>query len=117
MLSLDQETLKQHLSELSLKELKQALGAGVPGEAWRYACDRKKELDNEIKAIIEKHGKKAHMETEVESPPEILQEFPTDDKNLTRTFTEYPIGDETNGETGVQTSKKRGNSDSGEVQE
>lgn len=85
MLSMKQEDLMEALEELTYHELRMALGAGVPGDAWQHAVNLKKKMNQEIKVKIEEIG---HREPEQE-PPKI----------------EY-VG-EFDGETRVQASKER----------
>lgn len=90
MLSMDQDKLIETINDLSYHELRMALGAGVPGAAWQYAVNRKREMNQEIKAKIQEIGQR---ETKLE--------------DLKITYV-----DDYDGEKRVQTSEKGRKSDS-----
>ena len=70
MMDLSQETLKECLKTLNLRELKMAIGAGVPGEAMRFANELLQKKKRRMELFIEQDGKTATSEVEIEFPPE-----------------------------------------------
>ena len=87
---MNQEQLMKELEGLNLKELKQAIAAGVPGHAMYYAHELSRRKRAELNAFLEQQGRVATVETEVEAPEE----------------------EDSNGETGIQTSEEGREGDS-----
>jgi len=95
MQDLDQEILIECLRTLNLRELKMAIGAGVPGHAMYEANRLLSEKKRRMEMFIEQDGAVATSETEIEYPQEVEQ----------------------NGESEVRTFEEGRESDSGEVRE
>jgi len=70
MKGMDQPDLMTALLDLNIHELKQCIGAGVPGDAMNIANQRLKDLKAEIKAYIDKKGSEATATVEIETTQE-----------------------------------------------
>ena len=62
----DQKKLMEQLDGLNYKELQMISGCGVPGDAWRYACDLLHKKKQEIELFIAQDGGKASATVEHE---------------------------------------------------
>lgn len=68
MQDLSQETLIECLKTLNLRELKMAIGAGVPGHAMYVANELLSEKKQRMEMFIEQDGVTATVETDVTYP-------------------------------------------------
>ena len=72
MKGMDQPDLMTALLDLNIHELKQCIGAGVPGDAMNIANQRLKDLKAEIKAYIDKKGSETTQEEKEDVVERIL---------------------------------------------
>jgi hypothetical protein len=69
MFQMDQERLMQELDVLTLKELKQIQGCGVPGAAWAHCNELIEKKKLEIELLIQEQGRKAFARVETRTEP------------------------------------------------
>ena len=95
MRDLDQITLMKDLETLNIRELRMAIGAGVPGHAMHKANELLRDKKIKMEEFIEQDNGTISVEYDEDQPVEMVND----------------------GESGVQTSEERREGDSGTVQE
>jgi len=70
MRGMTQDELIQQLDELNYKELAMAIGAGIGGDAWRFAMDKKRKMNEERSAVIAKYEYTYNVNGEVDAEQE-----------------------------------------------
>lgn len=74
MKDLDQDTLMKCLEDLNIRELKQAIGSGVPGHAMHRANELLHEKKQKMEMFIEQDGKNASATVESENEKEDIND-------------------------------------------
>lgn len=70
MESMSQEDLIEQLDQLTYKELGVCIGAGIHGDANRFAMDKKREMNKQVKAKLKEMYDTTTASTDVNVPPE-----------------------------------------------